>query len=487
MDSHGNPIPANRSYHVSRRRFLTSCAACAACTSTLVLGVGSAHAIDVSDFVAKMKPKAKPRIRLVFTHITPEKPTWPYKGYDYEGRKNELLTRLRKECPNVEFLPITVQDREDAERLVGADEDIDGYMVYMVGIWTGGPQVIAGSGKPVLFVDDLYAGSGEFLIAYAAAKRKGLKVAGVSSSRFEDVVQGVRCFECIKKLQSSVILDVTDRERLWGDPKAIREVFGAEVRQISSEEINDAYEKADRDEARKWARYWIRKARRVVEPTREEIEKSGVIFLAMMDLIQQYHAQAIAVDCLGLFYGDKLPAYPCLGFFQLNNDGLVGACEGDLQSTGTMLLMNYLVGRPGYISDPVIDSSKNQIIYAHCVAPTKVYGPDGRTNRYDIRSHSEDRKGACVRSLMPLRKMTTALEFNPTRKEVVMHQGKTVANIDEDKACRNKLAVEVKGDIDKLMNEWDRWGWHRVTFYGDHKRAVEMISTLLGFKVIMEA
>jgi len=27
----------------------------------------------------------------------------------------------------------------------------------------------------------------------------------------------------------------------------------------------------------------------------------------------------VTVDCLGLFYSDELPAYPCLGFFQLNN------------------------------------------------------------------------------------------------------------------------------------------------------------------------
>jgi L-fucose isomerase-like protein len=449
--------------------------------------VSPAHAIDLSEFAAKMTPTVKPRIRLVFTHITPKEATWPYQGYDYEGRKKELTDRLRCECPNVEFLPVTVQNKEQATRLLEASDEIDGYLVYMVGIWTEAPQVIASSGKPVLLVDDLYAGSGEFLIAYAAARRKGQKVAGVSSTRFEDVVQGVKCFECLKKLQASAILDVTDREKLWGDPVAIHEVLGAKVRQISSQEMNEAYRKADQEEAREWAKYWIQKARRVVEPSREEIEKSGVIFLAMVDLMQQHQAQAIAVDCLGLFYGGKLPAYPCLGFFQLNNDGLVGACEGDLQSTGTMLIMNYLVGRPGYISDPVIDTSKNQIIYAHCVAPTKVFGPTGKRNRYDIRSHSEDRKGACVRSLMPLKEMTTTLEFNPTRKEVVIHQGQTVSNIDEDKACRNKLAVEVKGDINNLMTQWDQWGWHRVTFYGDHKQAVEMISAMLGFEVILEA
>jgi hypothetical protein len=152
-----------------------------------------------------------------------------------------------------------------------------------------------------------------------------------------------------------------------------------------------------------------------------------------------------------------------------------------------MLLGSYLLGRPGYISDPVIDTSKNQIIYAHCVAPTKVFGPAGSSNPYHIRSHSEDRKGACNRSLMPLGQMTTTIEFDAAKKQVIFHQGKTVENVDVDRACRNKLAVEVKGDVFKLLNHWDQWGWHRVTFFGDFKRQIYNVSSLLGFEVVEEA
>ena len=86
---------------------------------------------------------------------------------------------------------------------------------------------------------------------------------------------------------------------------------------------------------------------------------------------------------------------------------------------------------------------------------------------------------------MPLGELTTTLKFHAPRKEVVIHQARTVANIDEDKACRTKLAAEVK-DLKKLLSEWDRYGWHRVTYYGDYKRQVETISALLGFKVIEE-
>ena len=59
-------------------------------------------------------------------------------------------------------------------------------------------------------------------------------------------------------------------------------------------------------------------------------------YLAMRELLQRHKAQAITINCLGGFYGGHIKAYPCLGFTQLNDDGLVGACEADLFSTVTM-------------------------------------------------------------------------------------------------------------------------------------------------------
>jgi L-fucose isomerase-like protein len=336
----------------------------------------------------------------------------------------------------------------------------------------------------VLFVDDLYGGSGEYLIALSEAKRKGQRVAGVASTRFEDVVEGIRAFECMKKIRSAVILDVTDRDP-GKNAEAIREIFGAKVVQITGTEINEAYGKADRTEAQKAARRWMKEAKKIVEPSAEEIEKSGVMYVAMRDLMEKHGSRALTIDCLNLFYGGKLQAYPCLGLFQFLNEGKVGACEADLQSTITMVLMEYLTGRPGYISDPVVDQAKNQIIYAHCVAPNKVYGPNGPANPYHIRSHSEDRKGASVRSLLPVGEITTTLKYHPILKEVVIHQAKAVANIDEDKACRTKLAAEIR-DVNKMVAEWDRHGWHRVTYFGDYQRPVETVSALLGFKVVEE-
>jgi len=469
---------------LSRRGFLAGAAASGAawtCLSHVAMGDPPSSS------------RAKARIRLVFSHHRENEQGkqseqgWPYLGYDQGKMRKEVLARLQASCPDSEFLPAVAFSVADAQKILEEDksQQIDGYLSYMLGGWARAGQTFAAAGKPTIYVGDLYGASGEILMAIAEAKRNRLKAFGVTSSRFEDVVQAVKCFECLKKLKSSVILDVGTAPGELG--KAIGQVFGTKVLPIPFEQLDAAYKKADRAQAQSLAKKWIGEAQKVVEPTPQEIDKSAAMYLGMKGLLAEHEAQAITVNCLGGVYGGKVDAYPCLGFFQLNSDGQVGACEADLQSTITMLLIGSLVGRPGYISDPVVDTAARRIVYLHCVASNKVFGPEGPTNPYRIRSHAEDHKGAAIQSLMPVGHVVTTLKFAPEGRQVVLHQAKSVANVDDEKSCRTKLAAEVIGDVDKLLSQWDQWGWHRVTFYGDHKRAVHQIVALLGFQVVEEA
>jgi hypothetical protein len=144
-------------------------------------------------------------------------------------------------------------------------------------------------------------------------------------------------------------------------------------------------------------------------------------------------------------------------------------------------------GRPGFISDPVIDTSRRQIIHAHCVAPNKMFGPGGEANPFRIMTHSEDRAGASVQSILPVNCMTTTLEINNEKREILFHQAVSVDNDPDDRACRTKLCADPVGDIEKLFTMWDTWGWHRVTFYGDLKEPVYALADRLGCRVIEEA
>ena len=190
-------------------------------------------------------------------------------------------------------------------------------------------------------------------------------------------------------------------------------------------------------------------------------------------VLKKHDANAITINCLGGFYGGHIHAYPCLGFHELCNEGLVGGCECDVTSAATMLMVSHDdAGRPGYISDPVIDTSKRQIIYAHCVAPNRTFGPQGETNPFTDLTHREDRQGACVRSIMPLGYMTTTMELNREHKKSCSIRASPSQMIQMTAHAAPSCAAEPVGDFEKLFTLWDQWGWHRVTFYGDLKQPV---------------
>jgi hypothetical protein len=507
---------------MNRRRFLAAgCAACAGAAGLLtraapVLGAASG---------------GKTRIRIVYALHAPVQPgpDWPNIGFDFRPVMERINTGLARECAGFEFLSSMAAGPEQAKKILDEDKsaNIDGYLVYQMNAWNQVVQTMATSGKPVLYADFQYGGSGGFLVYMAAFLRaQAPNVGFVASSRFEDLVAAVQCFalvkrggspadfvtavtrtrmkstpqagdlagtadpvktaspqDCIAKMKASRILAVRDQNAGPADA-----ILGIPMEWVSFAEVNAAWEAADKDESRAMANRWRRNAASVVEVSQATLETSAAMYLGMKAVLQKHNANAITINCLGGFYGNHIHAYPCLGFHELNNEGLVGACECDVRSTVTMLTINALTqGRPSFISDPVIDTAQRQIIYAHCVAPNRMFGPQGPTNRFTILTHSEDRQGASVRSILPLGYLTTTLEFDQGLKQVLFHQGKAVANDPDDRACRTKLAAEPLGDLEKLFTLWDQWGWHRVTAYGDLREPVFALADALGLKVVEEA
>ena len=50
----------------------------------------------------------------------------------------------------------------------------------------------------------------------------------------------------------------------------------------------------------------------------------------------------------------------------------------------------------------------------------RVYGSQGKSNPYIIRSHSEDRKGAAVQALLPLGETVTTIQNIPAEKTLLL-------------------------------------------------------------------
>ncbi|HOF40060.1 MAG TPA: hypothetical protein PLD73_08300 [Candidatus Hydrogenedentes bacterium] len=507
---------------MSRRGFLAS--GCAAC-------LGATMCTPAKSAAAAARTAEKMRIRTIYSlhaEVQPG-PDWPNVGYDFRPQMERINSELAAAFPKYEFLPTLATGPEQAQQILEEDASgkIDGYIVYQMNCWNQVVQTIATSGKPVLYADFQYAGSGGFLVYTAAFLRNSTPNVGfVASSDMKDQIAAVRCFDVVRKGGSPAdFAAATARARIKSTPKpgrltckgdpidflspedclarmkasrilAVRdqeagdggEFMGIPITRVAFAEVNEAWANADRDEARAIADRWEKDAAVIEGVSRETLETSAAMYLGQKAVLKKYGANAITINCLGGFYGGHIHAYPCLGFHELNNEGLIGACECDIPSTATMVTFSALTqGRPGYISDPVIDTAKGEIIYAHCVASNRPFGPQGPANPFEILTHSEDRQGASVRSIFPLGYMTTSLELSSDRKEVLFHQGKAVENDRNDRACRTKLGVKPVGDIEKLFSMWDQWGWHRVTFYGDLKEPVFALADAAGWKVVEEA
>ena len=459
------------------------------------------------------------------------RPTWPHIGYDFGPDIERVTNELQRTCPEIELLPTVAHGPEDAQKLLAGDESerIDGYIVYQMNNWVQVMQTIVAKGKPTIVADFPYAGSGGFLVFTAGLRRTHGNVTMIGSTRLDDLAAMARCFALLKQGASVAefvaACDRVRRERTpefgntacENDPlkvasvsdclaalqksrmvtvggamqklaREIKELVGIEVIEIDFPEFVAIAEQVDMQPARELAARWQANAKSVaLEKPTETLEASAQLYLAQQAVLKKYGAEAITINCLGGFYGGHLKSYPCLGFVELLDAGLVGACEADLLSTATMLAMKHLVGRPGFISDPVLDLSQRQIIYAHCVAPTRMFGPGTDANAFEILTHSEDRQGASVRSFLPVGYMTTTVEIHPGRKEILLHRAKAVDNVVIDRACRTKLAGEVVGDYEKLHAYWDQYGWHRVTFYGDLLEPVRELADGLKFQFVEEA
>jgi L-fucose isomerase-like protein len=180
---------------------------------------------------------------------------------------------------------------------------------------------------------------------------------------------------------------------------------------------------------------------------------------------------------------DRGMGYPCLGFARLNNVLLAGVCEADLKSTMTQLIFTYLVGRTGFVTDPMFDLSNNTIIHAHCVAATQMEGPDKPAAPYHIRSHREDDKGVSLQVRMPVGQKISMARLIGT-DIMLFSTGDAIDSPFVERGCHSKLTMRVENP-ERFLQNWS-CGLHRVIFYGDHTRDLSRFCRFMKIRMLRE-
>ena len=431
-------------------------------------------------------PPKLPPVKIRKVYLAKPIPTWPKPDLDIPAeiaRLEKHLTDAEQKLGDVKFVGgELLRVAADAEKLAGDLGDVEGLMVFNLTSTVGHLLArLVDKGLPTAMFSQLY--SGHDWAHIASMQKKSKKVICLATSDYGEIAEAAAQMRVPPRLRQTRIIYIRNGGMNADNAKEYKDKLGVEVISVDHKRLNKAYEVVDDKSAEAEARQWISNAQRTVEPTRKEIVKSTRLYLAMKRIMQQENARAITINCLGLFRRKALPAYPCLGFCKLNNIGLVGACEADMRSTLTMLIFGYAFGIPGFISDPVFDTSTDTVIHAHCVSATKMDGPKGPRCPYIIRSHMEDNKGAALQVKHRIGELITAAKLADL-ETMLISTGTITGNPDTDRGCRTKITTRVT-DAREILDNYSA-GLHRVIFYGDRVQNIKHLGVLMGLKVIEE-
>jgi len=401
------------------------------------------------------------------------------------------FAKLKDQLSDVEFVPDQlVSSAQQVSQLKDKLQDVDGILAIHLTIGIGSIlNEILGVGKPTVVFAVPY--SGHEWVGFGSMQKQpvGAKMECLLTTDYKQLAVAVRPFRAIHHLREAKILDVTTRSTAKY-AENMKEKFGTEIKQVELKRVEEAYNAVDDNQAKAETERWIKQAEQVVEPSRENIFKSCKLALAFERMLDEEDATVMTVDCYGTMWDKtiKLPAYPCVGFTRLNDMGLGGICESDLQSAMTHIIFQGLIGRPGFISDPTVDESKNAIILAHCLGTRKMDGPDGPAAPYKIRTVMERQEGVVPQIQMRIgQKVTQAIllgtDFIPYFTGEIIEAPVSLA---DDRGCRTKITVKVDGDVKRLWKNWAN-GLHRQTCYGDITPELGFFCRFKDIKMVNEA
>lgn len=246
------------------------------------------------------------------------------------------------------------------------------------------------------------------------------------------------------------------------DANIVSKTWGPEVISIEMEEITELLNILNKDEIKDYYNSLVNKARSINEPTNEDIINNVKIYLALKRLTEKYKLTALTIRCFDLVLNIKSTG--CFGLSQLNDDGYIAGCEGDLVSTVGMLWSYKLLNQIPWMANPVqLDEVNNTLWLAHCTVPRSIVGS------YNIRSHFESGIGVGIQGTFSNDKVTLMRIGGSNMEKIWLAEGEIIKTGNSEHLCRTQVEIKLsKGNVSELLN--NPLGNHLILTKGHNSR-----------------
>ena len=281
---------------------------------------------------------------------------------------------------------------------------------------------------------------------------------------FDKIIKNVENLNISKYLNNS-------RIGLIGEPsdwlvastpefRTVEKTWGPEIIEIQIAEIFELLNNSSIDEFKQNMQSLVSEAAKVIEPAQSELEDNVKVYLALRKIITKYNLDALTVRCFDLVTGFKTTG--CFGLAQLNDDGYIAGCEGDLVSTIGMLWINKLLDQIPWMANPVEINEKNNTLWlAHCTVPRSL------VKNYNLRSHFESGLGVGIQGFFEEGPVTLLRIGGKKMEKLWVVEGKIISTGNSEHLCRTQVEIEL---IDSSVKDLllSPLGNHVILIQGKH-------------------
>ena len=306
-----------------------------------------------------------------------------------------------------------------------------------------------------------------------------------SLDNFEAVERSMRMVRTASWMRQSRILNIA---RKAAEDRIVPHL-GTQVQTVANTGFIEVFKQTGAtDEVRELAARYKNDARRVLQPSDEDIVDAARATIALKRVVADAKADAVMMDCLPGLQHPHQHVPPCMGFMDLRDESIPAGCESDLDATLTMMLLQYLFDRPGFQHNPTVETESNHYFCAHCTSPRKMKGPGAPPEPYMLMNHAEAGWGCVPRVLFAPGQDVTIAKYLSVKSaeaapQMLVYSGQLVGcpSVPQAGGCRTNAETT----INELEDVTELKGHHLVMVYGDHAKALRRFCQMYGIEAVV--
>ncbi|CAL6000453.1 C-terminal domain-containing protein [Hexamita inflata] len=186
------------------------------------------------------------------------------------------------------------------------------------------------------------------------------------------------------------------------------------------------------------------------------VKPASEVYSRLKQELEKYNAKALTVKCFDLLttYQHHAACYP---YAQLQNEGILCACEGEVSSMIGMIMLRAATGNNGIFMCNYLKNEGKVYKFAHCTAPLCGLEQCGQTQEFRLRTHYETKDGLAVTvQIQEQEVIVFKLRLGDNCIAQVL-SGKIVkSRLDdiEECQCRTQIEVELDNEVEMIGNHY---------------------------------